>query len=97
MPVQAEEGTGNGKPVFLKDHQVIDLGGTELECILTPGHSYGHLMFLDRKGRRLPHGLKNTPALFGKTEKTKILRVGKILKILLGLMLEIFIENASSI
>lgn len=45
-----------GKPVFLKDHQVIDLGGTELECILTPGHSYGHLMFLDRKGRRLFSG-----------------------------------------
>ena len=45
-----------GSPVFLKDGNVIDLGGRELECILTPGHSYGHLMFLDRKRKRLFSG-----------------------------------------
>ena len=45
-----------GEPVFLKDGDVIDLGGRELECVLTPGHSYGHLMFMDRKGKRLFSG-----------------------------------------
>lgn len=39
-------------PHFLMDGDVIDLGGTKLEVIHTPGHSYGHIMLLDvEKGR----------------------------------------------
>lgn len=34
-------------PHFLKDVDRIDLGGTVLEVIHTPGHSYGHIMLLD--------------------------------------------------
>lgn len=41
---------------FLLDHEVIDLGGKHVECILTPGHSYGHLMFLERETGRLFSG-----------------------------------------
>ena len=38
---------------FLRDHEIIDLGGKHVECILTPGHSYGHLMFLEKEKSRL--------------------------------------------
>ena len=38
---------------FLSDGDIIDLGGRQVECILTPGHSCGHLMFLDHKNGRL--------------------------------------------
>lgn len=41
------------KVKFLIDHDVIDLGGKHVECILTPGHSYGHLMFLEKETGRL--------------------------------------------
>ncbi len=41
---------------FLFDHQVIDLGNKHVECILTPGHSYGHLMFLEKETGRLFSG-----------------------------------------
>ena len=38
---------------FLKDGDVIDLGGKHVECILTPGHSYGHLMYFEQETGRL--------------------------------------------
>ena len=41
---------------FLSDHEVIDLGNRHVECILTPGHSYGHLMFLEKETGRLFSG-----------------------------------------
>lgn len=41
---------------FLFDHDVIDLGNKHVECILTPGHSYGHLMFLEKESGRLFSG-----------------------------------------
>ena len=47
---------GKAKPVFLTDHQIIDLGDKHIECILTPGHSYGHIMFLEKETGRLFSG-----------------------------------------
>ncbi len=41
---------------FLKDGEIIDLGGKHVECILTPGHSYGHLMYLEKEKGRLFSG-----------------------------------------
>ena len=41
---------------FLTDGDVIDLGGTKLEVIHTPGHSYGHIMLLDSQKGRLFSG-----------------------------------------
>lgn len=43
-------------PHFLKDHDLIDLGGKVLEVLHTPGHSYGHIMLLDQTKRRLFSG-----------------------------------------
>lgn len=43
-------------PHFLVDGDVIDLGGTKLEVIHTPGHSYGHIMLLDARRGRLFSG-----------------------------------------
>lgn len=38
-----------GKPTrVLTDHDVIDLGGREIEVLHTPGHSPGHLCFWER-------------------------------------------------
>lgn len=45
--------TCDNKAHFLIDGEIIDLGGRQVECFLTPGHSYGHLMFLDKEGKRL--------------------------------------------
>lgn len=50
---QSFEGT---TPHFLKNGDVIDLGGTKLEVIHTPGHSYGHIMLLDSEKGRLFSG-----------------------------------------
>ena len=41
---------------FLSDGEIIDLGGKYVECVLTPGHSYGHLMFLEKESGRLFSG-----------------------------------------
>lgn len=46
----------NVKPVFLDDSDTVDIGGNVLEVIHTPGHSYGHIMLVDRKNRRLFSG-----------------------------------------
>ncbi len=43
-------------PHFLMNGDVIDLGGTKLEVIHTPGHSYGHIMLLDAEKGRLFSG-----------------------------------------
>jgi glyoxylase-like metal-dependent hydrolase (beta-lactamase superfamily II) len=41
---------------WLKDREVIDLGGRELEVIYTPGHSSDHICLLDRKAGYLYTG-----------------------------------------
>lgn len=38
---------------WLKDEEVIDLGGRKLEVIYTPGHSSDHICLLDREARYL--------------------------------------------
>lgn len=43
-------------PHFVKDGEMFDLGGKTLEVIFTPGHSYGHIMLLDREKKRLFSG-----------------------------------------
>lgn len=40
-------------PVFLSDGQMIDLGGKQIKVFHTPGHSYGHVMYLDMEKGRL--------------------------------------------
>ena len=38
-----------GKPTkVLNDHDIIDIGGREIEVLHTPGHSPGHLCFWER-------------------------------------------------
>ena len=32
--------------VLLKDGQVLDFGGIKVECILVPGHNWGHMVYL---------------------------------------------------
>lgn len=46
----------NTRPHFLGERDAVDIGGTVLEVIHTPGHSYGHIMLLDRKNKRLFSG-----------------------------------------
>lgn len=41
---------------FLEEGNSLKLGDKELEVIHTPGHSYGHIMLLDRKNKRLFSG-----------------------------------------
>lgn len=43
-------------PHFLKDKEILDLGGKTLEVVHTPGHSYGHIMLLDQQAKRLFSG-----------------------------------------
>lgn len=43
-------------PHFLKSKDIIDLGGKHVEIFHTPGHSYGHIMFLERETGRLFSG-----------------------------------------
>ncbi len=43
-------------PHFLLNHDVIDLGGKHVEIFHTPGHSYGHIMFLEQETGRLFSG-----------------------------------------
>ena len=32
--------------ILLKDGQVLDIGGIRIECILVPGHTWGHMVYL---------------------------------------------------
>ncbi len=41
---------------FLEEGDNLELGSRRLEVIHTPGHSYGHIMLLDRKNRLLFSG-----------------------------------------
>ena len=41
---------------FLKEGDRLELGGKDLEVIHTLGHSYGHIMLLDRANKRLFSG-----------------------------------------
>lgn len=41
---------------FLQEGDILELGGRNLEVIHTPGHSYGHIMLLDRKNKLLFSG-----------------------------------------
>nr|WP_306792706.1 MBL fold metallo-hydrolase [Collinsella urealyticum] len=43
-------------PKFLRHGDRIELGGTDLEVVHVPGHSYGHIMLLDAARRRLFSG-----------------------------------------
>lgn len=38
-----------GKVIFLKDREIIDLGGRKLEVVFTPGHTPGSTTFIDKK------------------------------------------------
>ncbi len=38
--------TIDNKKVLLKDGQVITIGGVKIECFLTPGHTWGHVVYL---------------------------------------------------
>lgn len=44
------------EPHFLLDGDTIDLGGTVLRVLHTPGHSFGHIMLLDEAHGRLFSG-----------------------------------------
>ena len=46
----------NTTPHFLNEGDIIDLGGKHLEVIHTPGHSYGHIMLLEKETGRLFSG-----------------------------------------
>lgn len=41
--------TYKGKVLFLKDGEVIDLGGRQLEVLFTPGHTPGSITLIDKK------------------------------------------------
>ena len=36
----------NNKRVTLKDGQILNIGGIRIECILVPGHTWGHMVYL---------------------------------------------------
>ena len=36
----------NNPKVLLKDGQVLDIDGIKVECILVPGHTWGHMVYL---------------------------------------------------
>jgi len=38
-----------GKVIFLKDREIIDLGGRKLEVVFTPGHTPGSTTFIDKQ------------------------------------------------
>lgn len=40
-----------GKVKYLKDREIIDLGGRQLEVVFTPGHTPGSTTFIDKKAR----------------------------------------------
>jgi glyoxylase-like metal-dependent hydrolase (beta-lactamase superfamily II) len=47
---------GDAIPKALRDGENIDLGGNEFEVILTPGHTSGNIVLLNRTGRFLIGG-----------------------------------------
>ena len=36
----------DNKKVLLNDGQILDIGGIRIECILVPGHTWGHIVYL---------------------------------------------------
>ena len=36
----------DNKKVLLNDGQILDIGGIRIECILVPGHTWGHMVYL---------------------------------------------------
>jgi hydroxyacylglutathione hydrolase len=58
---------GDAKPVPLHDGDKIDIGGREFEAILTPGHTPGSMVLLNRKERFLVGGdtILNIVFIFG--------------------------------
>ena len=36
----------DNRRVLLRDGQVLDIGGIRIECILVPGHTWGHMVYL---------------------------------------------------
>ena len=36
----------NNERRLLKDHQILDIEGIRVECILVPGHTWGHMVYL---------------------------------------------------
>ena len=74
-----------GAPVApIQDGEVIDLGGREVEAILTPGHTQGSMAYIDRKTRSLIAGdgvtegvvfifgtMRNVPAFIVSMERLK--------------------------
>lgn len=48
-----QSSVSNAKPVFLENGQIIDLGGKHLKVFHVPGHSYGHVMYLEMETGRL--------------------------------------------
>ena len=36
----------NNRKVLLKDGQILDINGIKVECILCPGHTWGHMVYL---------------------------------------------------
>ena len=74
-----------GAPVApIQDGEVIDLGGREVEAILTPGHTQGSMAYIDRKTRSLIGGdgvtagvvfifgtMRNVPAYIVSMERLK--------------------------
>ena len=36
----------NNERRLLKDHQILDIEGIQVECILVPGHTWGHMVYL---------------------------------------------------
>lgn len=60
VPLMAHEATASrvdfSVDAMLTEGQVLELGdGVEIECVWTPGHAPGHLVYVERKGR-VAHG-----------------------------------------
>ena len=36
----------DNKKVLLKDRQILDFSGIKVECLLVPGHTWGHMVYL---------------------------------------------------
>lgn len=62
------------RPLPLKEHQMFDLGGRELEVLFTPGHTPGCIVLLDAKNRLLIAGdtVVSTPILIFDTYSTTV-------------------------
>ena len=69
FPYYAEKSKeGDALPKALWDGDVIDIGGRKFEIILTPGHTSGSIVLLDRQNRILLGGdtILNQVFIFGK-------------------------------